>query len=285
MSRPASIFRSSRVLLPAFIAPAIALAPPIAARAQDPIAARVAAASPDAAVTMRFPSREGVCGDGRGSISLGGATFMRSVDASTRWSASTPCLPGPVHVVLTRRDGQIENVSTTVGDSARRAPSPSTDLGAVDPTEAARYLLGLAARLEGKVAERAILPAVLADRALVWPSLLAIARDSTRDRKRPARSGAAFWLSRFAAAARNGHPGQLVDETDDRPEDEEKGDVRGSAVFALSQLPRHEGIPLLLDVARDHRDPRVRSKAMFWLGQSGDPRALALFEGILARSR
>ena len=30
------------------------------------------------------------------------------------------------------------------------------------------------------------------------------------------------------------------------------------------------------------RDPEVRRRAMFWLGQSGDPRALAFFEELLA---
>jgi hypothetical protein len=36
-------------------------------------------------------------------------------------------------------------------------------------------------------------------------------------------------------------------------------------------------------VARSHRDPAVRKQAMFWLGQSRDPRALAFFEQILTQ--
>jgi HEAT repeat protein len=54
-------------------------------------------------------------------------------------------------------------------------------------------------------------------------------------------------------------------------------------VFALSQLPRDQGVPKLLEIARTHQDPRVRKKAIFWLGQSDDPRALALFEELLTR--
>ncbi len=50
--------------------------------------------------------------------------------------------------------------------------------------------------------------------------------------------------------------------------------VRERAVFALSQLRNGEGIPMLVDLAKTHRDPAVRKKAMFWLGQSKDPRAL-----------
>jgi hypothetical protein len=49
----------------------------------------------------------------------------------------------------------------------------------------------------------------------------------------------------------------------------------------LSQLPKDEGVPKLIDVARKHRNPEVRRQAMFWLGQSNDPRALAFFEEVL----
>jgi hypothetical protein len=54
-------------------------------------------------------------------------------------------------------------------------------------------------------------------------------------------------------------------------------------VFALSQLPRDEGVPKLIDVARTNRNPQVRKQAMFWLGQSNDPRALSFFAEVLAR--
>ena len=59
-------------------------------------------------------------------------------------------------------------------------------------------------------------------------------------------------------------------------------EVREAAVFALSELDGEEGIEALLRIARGDGDPRIREKAMFWLADSGDPRALALFEEILA---
>jgi hypothetical protein len=59
--------------------------------------------------------------------------------------------------------------------------------------------------------------------------------------------------------------------------------AQDDAVFALSQRPRDEGIPALIAIAKNNRDPEIRKKAMFWLGQSGDPRALDLFEQILTR--
>ncbi len=53
-------------------------------------------------------------------------------------------------------------------------------------------------------------------------------------------------------------------------------------MFALSQLPKDDGVPKLIEVARNNRNPAVRKQAMFWLGQSNDPRALAFFEEVLS---
>ena len=55
------------------------------------------------------------------------------------------------------------------------------------------------------------------------------------------------------------------------------------AVFALSQLPKDEAVPKLIEVARSNRNAEVRRQAMFWLGQSKDPRALKFFEEVLRR--
>jgi HEAT repeat protein len=58
-------------------------------------------------------------------------------------------------------------------------------------------------------------------------------------------------------------------------------EVKKKAVFALSQMPKDEGVPKLIEVARTNKNAQVRRQAMFWLGQSGDPRALKFFEDIL----
>ena len=52
-------------------------------------------------------------------------------------------------------------------------------------------------------------------------------------------------------------------------------------MFALQQLPADQGVPLLINVAKNNPDPAVRKKAMFWLGQSRDPRALDFFALVL----
>ena len=59
--------------------------------------------------------------------------------------------------------------------------------------------------------------------------------------------------------------------------------VKKRAVFALSQLPGNEGVPLLIELARTHGNREIRKQAMFWLGQSGDPRATSFFEEVLRR--
>jgi hypothetical protein len=57
--------------------------------------------------------------------------------------------------------------------------------------------------------------------------------------------------------------------------------VKVRAVAALGQLPKDEGVPLLINVARTNTNPAVRKRAMHWLGQSKDPRAVDFFESIL----
>ena len=54
-----------------------------------------------------------------------------------------------------------------------------------------------------------------------------------------------------------------------------------AAVFALSQMPKQEGVPKPIQVAETNKNPEVRKQAMFWLGQSNDRRALEFFEEVL----
>jgi hypothetical protein len=42
-------------------------------------------------------------------------------------------------------------------------------------------------------------------------------------------------------------------------------------------------VPLLIGVAKTNKNPAVRKQAMFWLGQSHDPRALAYLEDVLTK--
>jgi len=93
------------------------------------------------------------------------------------------------------------------------------------------------------------------------------------------RRSAVFWLGQAAGDAATRGLTELVDDSSVELE------VKESAVFALSQLRRDQGVPALIRIARTHASPGVRKKALFWLGQSEDPRALALFEEILTERR
>ncbi|HEX7050761.1 MAG TPA: HEAT repeat domain-containing protein [Longimicrobiales bacterium] len=246
----------------AFVLLAASLALPPASAAQS-LASRIAAA-PDGTVRMSFAARPGVCGDGRNIV-----TQRRTAD----WESD--CESGPVRVVLAVRDGTVTHVRTYVGGRWRPGDATVTDLGTVAASAAAHYLVGLAAHADDEVAKKAILPATLADSAEIWPELLDIARD--RSRPREARRAAVFWLGQEAGRAVAGPLEALAtDRTDDQR-------VREHAVFVLSQLPDDEGIPALIRLARTHSDPEIRKTALFWLAQSEDPRALAVFEEILVK--
>ena len=73
-----------------------------------------------------------------------------------------------------------------------------------------------------------------------------------------------FWLGQKAGSRA---AATLADAAASDPDTE----VKKRAVFALSRMPKDEGVPRLIEVARTNRNPEVRRQAMFWLGQSNDP--------------
>jgi len=243
-----------------------------AGQQQGGVAARVAAA-PEGEVWMHFASRPGVCGSEHGistSHRSGNRTVVHGSDDDD-WE----CDEGPVWVALVKRGGQVQRVRTRVARGwSTEGRGRVTDLGAVGVRDASDYLLGLAERATaGNVGEEAIVPATLADSVTVWPALLRIARNDARPQN--TRRSAVFWLGQQAGEHISRELAAFVNDSD------EDRELRKHAVFALSQRPRDEAVPELVRIARTHRDPEIRKAAMFWLGQSGDPRALALFEEIL----
>lgn len=247
---------------------------PVVATAQggQTIADRVHNA-PDGTVRFSFRARPDVCGSGN-SVSVGNNTSGRGSGGSTadvEWDAD--CGHGPVRVVLDVHDHAVTGIRSYVG-GRWRAANRVTDLGDVPSQSAASYLITLAKQAPASVGHKAVFPATLGDSVRIWPSLMQLARDVAVPSQ--TRRDAVFWLGQMAGGSVTANLAQLVTEdTVDRA-------VRESAVFALSQRPKDEGIPALIHVATTNRDPSVRKKALFWLGQSNDPRALALFESILA---
>jgi hypothetical protein len=230
----------------------------------------------DGTVVFTFAARPGVCGDGATYVRDGLGEGMRIYEGGNFSGHSRggddwpPCIPGPVHVRATSSRGEVIRLRTFAGPLRDRASS-DRDLGTVSVGDAASFLTHLIEEASGRSASDAVVPLVLADSLDPWPTLLRFARDERLSRS--IRSSVDFWLARGASAALG-----VVDHDDDADDD-----VRGSAVFALSQQPKDVAIPRLIEVARHNAHPAARAQALFWLGQSGDPRAVDLFEEILRR--
>lgn len=242
-------------------------------RAQQALAARVAALK-DGSAQFEFPSREDACGDGHSYIRIGDS-MNGSFDGNTD---ITNCRPGPVRIVLDVRDGRVTTLRDYLGPVVPAAAGV-TELGEVSASEGSSFLLGLVeSRADGRVVNRAVFPAMLARDVVAWPTLLRIAKADAGGR-RSRKHDVIFWLAQYAAAklAGSDDPFAARGVRDESGEE----DVKEHAVFALSQLRNGEGVEPLIQVARTNKDQRLRAKAMFWLGESGDPRALDLFEQVL----
>ena len=223
----------------------------------------------DGEVRMRVPVDEGVvvCDDGSVTTRDGHHLYRGS-----RREGRT-CQEGEVELTFRVSGARI---------TALERPRPTSreggqaDLGTVSGPEAARALLGLARTASVDLARRALLPALLARNATVWPELLEIARDRERPEKH--RREAVFWVGQEAAERVAGELAGMA--SDDR----ETRKVREAAIFALSQRPADEGVPALMELVRTSGDPGIRRKALFWLAQSEDERVLPFFETLLSGS-
>ncbi len=209
------------------------------------------------------------------SFAVRGRTCWSQTGSTT--ADDCPCGPAVAHATLSLSGGRVTELRMRVrraDDSPPTLDPGSLALGRVPGPDAADLLLTLAAR-DGPDGEDLVAAASVADSALVWPRLLELARSPSLERD--TRRAAVFWLSQAAGeAATRGLDSIVADPSGDR-------ELREHAVFALSQRPEDEAVPALIRIARAHGDGAIRRKAVFWLGQSDDPRAVALFEDILRR--
>lgn len=224
----------------------------------------------DGAARFEFDARPEVWGDGRHWMySNDGSDFGRRSGKGCR-----PCTNGPVKVTVRVERGRVVEVDSQVGGSWKES---GVDLGWVGATAAADYLLGLVESDIGDEdsAKEAMQAAVAADGVDIWERLLRLARDRARDSE--IRSTALFWVAQEA-----GHRA-AEDIEDIAVRSEEDRGVQEAAVFALTQLPGDRSTDVLLRLARENRNPGLLPTVYFWLGQTDDPRAAALFEEVLLR--
>ena len=256
--------------------------------AAQSISQRVSRA-PDGVVQIQFGSRPGACGDGKDVVGYRKALFAEDFQSIGNWH-SADCRPGPVRVSLSVSNGKVFRARTHVGPA--RAAEPGTDLGTVGATEAAAYFFSLVPILErAGDKSRVLLPAVLADAGDVTPQLTSLTRDASRTQE--TRRQAIQWLGllgdarvlpTLVAIARSGGAGPTGEDID---EDDEAPGMKGlatAAMAALSFIDNGIGVPALIDLARNG-NTATRGSAVFWLGQSGDPRALATLHAIIENSR
>jgi len=250
------------VLLPLVVAASAASAQSLAQRVRET----------DGIVQVIYPSRPTACGDGNGMIGgvLGRSTYYSGTNAYTRSDgfASRACVPGPARAVATVVGGEVTRIRTFVGP----VPPARSDTRTINASakEAADWLGDVVVHNTGRSAAEAMLPLVAAEGSTPWTLLLRVTRDENRPRD--VRRAAMDWLSQGVSE----HLGLL--DADSHSDDDE---VRTQAVFVLSQRPKSESVPELLDLARSAKNPVVRKSAIFWLGQTGDARAAELYAELL----
>lgn len=94
---------------------------------------------------------------------------------------------------------------------------------------------------------------------------------------REIRKRALFWLGQKAGEK------SLQGLRDVTTSPDADADRQAQAVFAISQRPKDEAVPELINLAKIHPNPAVRKQAIFWLSQIGDERALEFFKQLLAK--
>ncbi len=98
--------------------------------------------------------------------------------------------------------------------------------------------------------------------------LVEIATDASQPLE--TRKRALFWASQSGGLS-SADLGRMYDSADRQ--------MKEQIIFSLGQ--RHEGVDKLLDIVKNEKDAELRSKAIFWLGQSHDPRAVKALQEII----
>ena len=197
--------------------------------------------------------------------------------ATTRPSSDPPPLRNALTALALHADAAATTVLEDLAAASRPLPlrrQAAFWLGSARGKDGFSILQGWLARDQDARFRREVTFAVSVSRE---PGVAdALIRSAREDASGDVRGQALFWLAqRAGVAAAAAIKGAIENDPDT--------EVKKRAVFAVSRLPKDEGIPLLIELARSHKNPEVRKQACFWLGQSKDPRALAYFEQVLTR--
>src|SRR5262249_54433863 len=126
--------------------------------------------------------------------------------------------------------------------------------------------------LGGRSAGDAVSGAALADSVNLAPELTSVVRDqrATSD----TRQQALYWLGQTSMPT--AELARLYDEL--RPTG-----LRENFVYVISQRRDDAAIQKLIDIASHDSDRETRMQAMYWLGQTNDPRAVKFLRDLVTR--
>jgi HEAT repeat protein len=88
------------------------------------------------------------------------------------------------------------------------------------------------------------------------------------------RKKALFWA---------GQTGESLDRLVSMYDRMKEREMRDQMIFVFSQRRERAALDKLIDIAKNDPDREMRRKAMFWLGQSKDPRVAAFLTDIISR--
>lgn len=219
----------------------------------------------DGEVLVRFAVREGVEICDRG-IRVGDNHMIwqggRGVDV---------CDEGPAEAVFRVRDGEVTRMRILrLGEEPRGG---TRDLGTAEARAVVEAVVALARDGRSGRDGELLVAAVIADAEESWRDLLDLAED--RSAPSGARKSALFWVGQEAARAATDGLSRVA------RDDDEDQEVRDAAIFALSQRPAEESMPILMELARTAEQAKTRKTAFFWLAQVDDPRVADFFRDVL----
>ena len=244
--------------------------------------ARLAKAAGTTWLAWTVPARgnETICGFGRGSAAWGMTLDEGTSSWGTRDGAPAIAVT-TVEVYAAVRDGRVRQLQFASEGCPVQAGNRSVLwLDGVTPAASVELIARLAAqrgdskgeeKADDEVAERALAGLAFHADPAAPLALVHLGREGGSEELR---SQSLFWL------AQTGDPqaARWIREAIARDPAHE---VREQGVFALSQLD--DGAPQLLALLRESTDRDVKRQAIFWLGQSDDPRATAELERLLTR--
>lgn len=237
------------------------------------IAASISALG-DGTLGFTYQVRDGVTGNGRSVRVKIGPNTSTTIYHGHYSDIEDLQDEGPAHIIVRVRGGKAVKLELNVGGSGKQALGADHYLGEVAPATAVDWLMGLINGDENKLADEAVLAVAIARDVDLAEPFLAVAHD--RDRDPEVRSSVLHWLVILAGER------MLTDVTSIIEDDTEDVEFREHAIFALSQLDEDEVLAPLMDIARNHRDPRLRRSALFALSEfEGNDEVVALLEEIL----